>query len=105
VSVGGPGVGQIGSVEQRPQRRRGSTPEAEGTVDVQPGLVLVGDGGDLTQRVDGAAVHVAGLGADDGRAVHMGQQLAELVGPHPPLPVSVDTLQCPRAEAEVAHGR
>ena len=44
VSVGGPGVGRVGSVEQMAKAWGGGAPEAKGSVDVDPCAVLLGDG-------------------------------------------------------------
>jgi hypothetical protein len=44
VSVGCPGVSGVGSVEEVAKARGGGAPEAEGSVDVDPGAVLLRDG-------------------------------------------------------------
>ena len=48
------------------QRGDGGRPQPERAVDVEPRVRQLADGGDdLRQRIEGAGVHVAGLGADD----------------------------------------
>ena len=105
VRVGGPRVGELGAVEQRALGGAGARPEAERAVDVQPAAALVHDAGELAQRVDRAAVHVAGLRADDERAVESRECVAQRVGAHPPLPVGRHDDDTLRPEPEHAQRR
>ena len=50
----------------------------------------MGDRDQLVERVEGAGVHVAGLGADDDRAIECREGLAQGVGAHPALVVGGD---------------
>ena len=85
VGVERPGVGQLDAGGQVRAAGRGGGPEPERAVDVEPGAVLAADGGDLRERVEGARVHVAGLGADDRGPV--AERVAQRGGVHPALVV------------------
>ena len=73
MGVGGPGVGGGHAGGELAARRRGGGPEAEGAVDVDPGVALAGPVDDRFERVEGAGVHFAGLGDDDRGAVDVRQ--------------------------------
>ena len=100
--VVGPGVGEVGAVEQRARGPAGAAPKAECAVDVHPRAFPVRDLADGAQRIDRAGVHVAGLRADDDRAVESCQRPLQGVWPHPPLLVGLDLLRAARAKAEHA---
>ena len=68
-----------------------------------PRAVFVGDGDDLLERVERAAVHVAGLGAHDRRPVEAGQHLAQGVGSHPALGVAGDPTDARPLAAQAEH--
>ena len=71
--------------ERRGPRARGR-PEPERAVDVEPGPVLAGRGGDRAQVVAGSGVHVARLRADDGRPSGPAASVAaERLGIHLPV--------------------
>ena len=69
-----------------------------------PGAVLVADGDDLGEHVEGAAVDVAGLRADDLRPLALAQRGREPSGDHAPLTVGRDDADAVGAEAEQAAG-
>jgi hypothetical protein len=63
-----------GRVEQVAALGAGGGPQAEGAVDVDPRAGGMAGLHDLVQRIEGAAVDVAGLGAHDRRAVDTGRR-------------------------------
>ena len=66
--VGGPRVGELDPGQQVAQGWAGRGPEPEGSIDVHPRVGFAGEGADLGERIGGAGVDVAGLGAHDGRS-------------------------------------
>ena len=87
VGVGGPGVGELDAGDRCTQLGLGGSPEAERAVDVEPAAVLADARSAIAaQRIEGAGVHVAGLGADDRRdRSDAAAIVAQRVGPHPAL--------------------
>ena len=67
VTVRRPGVGLLDTREQVPEPAAGSGPEAEGAVDVDPRPSRLRKLARLGERVERAAVELAGLQADDRR--------------------------------------
>ncbi len=100
--VGRPRVGPLAAPQERAPPRAGGRPEAEGAVDVDPGARPPGGVADRVERVDGAGVHVAGLGADDGGAGPGREHVLERVGEHRPPLVGGDRLDARRAEPQEA---
>ena len=68
MSVGGPGVGIGEAGGEVTEFGCGGGPEAEGAVDVDPGTGGVGVAANRGDGIEGAGVHVAGLGDNDGGA-------------------------------------
>ena len=104
VPVRGPRVGAHVAVEERPPDRAGRDPEAEGAVDVTPGAVRAAAGDDLRDRVKGAGVDVARLGAHDRRHLLLRQRALERGRTHPALLVGGHRLHPLLAETEHATG-
>ena len=78
VPVGDDGVRPVDPLRQRCDPRRDAREEPEGAVDVQPGAVLLGEVGELGQRVELAHVHVARVADDDrGRRRELAQRSLE----------------------------
>ncbi len=101
VGVGRPGIGPVEARDAVAQPGRRGCPQPEGAVDVEPGVRSLAHGvDDLRQRIEGAGVHVAGLGADDRRAVEASQRLAQRVRAHPALLVGRDAVDPLPPEAE-----
>ena len=65
VAVGDPGIGKLDAGGQMLQRWRGPRPQAERAIDMQPGVVRLGDRRDLGERIEVAGVDLARLGDDD----------------------------------------
>ena len=96
VGVGGPRVGARDAGHLRGARRRGRGPQAECAVHVQPRLRTARVGDDRIERIGGACVHVAGLGADDrGR-----RDRRQCVRAHPALGVGGNGEHAHAAEPE-----
>ena len=108
VGVDRPGVGGGRAVGEVRAARGSRRPQTERAVDVAPGAVRAAGRDDLGERVERARVHVAGLGADDGREVGAGQRLAERAGAHAALAVGRHELDGVAPEPEqpqrVEHG-
>ena len=100
VGVGGPRVGAVDAGDEVPQRRRGRGPQAEGSVHVHPGPVVVRARDALGERVVGAGVQVARLQHHDRRSLGGRQGLGERGRHDASLVVRGDRRGC--AEAEVA---
>src|SRR4051812_20028739 len=90
VCVRRPRVGPLDARGEATERRRGRGPEAEGTVDVVPGAMLLREVGDRRDVVAGARVHLAELRADDRRAGGPAELVAQLVDSDPALVVDRD---------------
>ena len=71
---------------------------------MQPGSVLVGQFADVAQWVEGAGIDVAGLGADQGRALQGLEQFGQAVATHPTLRIGFHPVHGACAESEVAQG-
>ena len=109
MGVGAEGVDEFDAVEQVPVLGAQGGDAGPGGVDVHPGAVVVGGGGDGADGVDRA-----GAGGADGRADQHGaqpggdvgaQQGGERVGGHRDRPRGgVDDDQGPRAQAGDPHG-
>jgi hypothetical protein len=67
VRVGGPGVGCVHALGQVAQPRAGGGPEAKRAVHVHPYVVAARDFDRVGEGIEGTAVHLAGLKADDRR--------------------------------------
>ena len=76
-------------------------PNAPSTWTQAPRSWAIGD--DLRERVVGAGVHVAGLGAHDRRAVDPGEHLAQGLRCHPALFVGGDLADSVALTAETEH--
>ncbi len=100
VRVRRPGVGPLDSGNEVPQPRAHARPHPECAVDVEPGVRLVGDVGELLEGVEGTRVDVARLHADDRRRVAT-EERAQGVGTHPPLRVHLGQLDLRGADPEV----
>lgn len=101
MGVGGPGVGGLETCDQVAGPRGGGCPQAEGAVDVDPGVVLVGQrdrGGEVVERT---RVHIAGLQREDRRLV--GQRVGQSINADPPLIVGGHRFGF--AETEVSQGK
>ena len=72
------------------ERLRHRGPQAEGAVHVQPRPARVDERLDLVDRIEGAGVHIPGLGAHDGRSRRRRQRALESRGDHPALVIAVD---------------
>ncbi len=66
VTVDDPGVGGFDAFEEMAEARACGCPEAEGSVDVNPGVALFCERDERGEVVEGAEVEVAGLEDDDG---------------------------------------
>ena len=66
VSVGGPGIRELGAAEQVAQVGYGVTPEAHCAIDVHPCSGLLCQRDQLGKAIERAAVHIAGLKHHDG---------------------------------------
>jgi hypothetical protein len=100
VRVGDPRLRALGAADEVAELRARHGPEPERSVDVQPGAVRFGRAGDCVEVVEGAGVHLAGLGADDRRRVAGCERPAERFRVQPSLRIRWDDLR--RAEAEQA---
>ena len=108
VRVGGPRVGASDAGDEVSQRRRGRRPQAEGAVDVDPGAVLGRRVAHLVERVEGAAVDLAGLRAHDRRARRAAASAARSAAGRmlPSASVSTRTmLSVPRPSSRTARRR
>jgi hypothetical protein len=90
MTVDGNRVGVLNTPDQVPQLRRHRGPEAKRAIHMEPATTLVHDTGDLKQGIECACVHIACLGADDGRCAKAGKRAAQLIRSHPPLLVRLD---------------
>ncbi len=90
VGVGRPGVGGIHAADPVAQRGHGRGPDPERAVDVDPGAALVRDRDQPVERIEGPGIHVAGLAADDDRAIDRRERFAQRLGTHPALIVRGD---------------
>jgi hypothetical protein len=99
VRVGRPGVGLLRAAHQVRAGGAGGGPQPERAVDVHPGAGVASGGADVHERIDGPAVHVAGL-RDHDRLAAAGQRRGERLGPHRPLRVDSNRLDRRGPEAE-----
>ena len=88
--------------DQVPQRRGRGSPQAEGAVDVQPRTGPFDRVGHCGEVVEHAGVHLPGLGADDLRAVDVGQGGAQRIGIHPAIGEGVHDADLREPDAEIA---
>ncbi len=102
VGVGRPRVRPRHAGDEVLEAGRHGSPQAEGTVDVEPGVAMgrhrVGDG---VGRIEGAGVHVAGLDHDEGRTARGGERLGQRVGAHAALLVDRDPCHTTSAQPQV----
>src|SRR2546429_2673046 len=81
VTVDGPGIGGIGTVEQMRIIRGGCSPEPEGAIDMNPRACVSRPRTDLFRGIEGARVDIASLNTDEGTLIELRQSL----GTHAPL--------------------
>ncbi len=105
VRVGRPRLGECQTRRVPAQLRRRGRPHAERSIDVQPATVRTDGGGDVGERIERAAVHVARLRADDRRARDGREHVAQQVGAHAALRVRGDAPHARSADAEHLQGR
>ena len=82
VAVGRPGVGTLDAVRQGCGFGCGAGPQAECTVDMDPGAARLRQIGDLADGIEAAGVELAGLGDDDHRPVETCDALGKSVNAH-----------------------
>ena len=102
VPVRRPRIAAVDAARVMTQGRARGCPQAERAVDVQPRPMTTCDVRDLVDRIEGARVHVAGLRADDRRAVAARERRRERVALHPALIVSGNPLDLPRSDPQQA---
>ena len=103
VPVGGPRIGCLASGGEVARRWAGRRPQPEGAVDVDPRPMAAGRRGRRRDVVEGAAVHVAGLEADDRRTVRTGgEDLCEVGHVDRPLGVGRHRLEGAGAQPQQA---
>src|SRR5450432_2434225 len=83
VAIDRPGIGEAYAIEQGRVERRERAPQAERSVDVNPGASVAGARAYLFGGIESAGVDVSGLQADDGVVIEWRQG----VGAHPSLAV------------------
>jgi len=105
VAVGDPGVGVFDAFEEVLESRTDGGPEAEGSVDVNPGVVSFCERNELREVVEGADVNVTGLKDDDGGFGRRGFEcLAERVFEKAAMRVGLKGRDVLFAKAEQANG-
>ena len=100
MAIGDPGIGALDAGGEVLQRRHRAGPEAEGAIDMHPGIVRVADRDDLGERIEGAGIDLPGLRDHHLRAAQRPDGRLERGGQHAALIVGVDADDPLAAEAD-----